>query len=142
MKIIGVILAGGLLAASSAGVSGATEATGVWRMESGKVTVRLANCGARLCGTIIALKKPFKKNGQPKTDHENPNPALRDRPLIGLLLLSNMKPDGENKWRGTIYNPDDGRTYSASMRLDGNRIKVKGCVAGILCQSKWFVKVD
>jgi uncharacterized protein (DUF2147 family) len=142
MNYIGVILGGCLLAAAGAGAAGATEATGVWRMESGKITVKVVDCGAKLCGTIVALKKPLKKNGKPKTDDENPNPALRGRPLIGLTLMSNMKPEGDNKWTGAIYNPDDGRTYSASIKLDGGRMRVKGCVAGILCQSKWFVKVD
>ena len=111
-------------------------------MESGKVTVKVADCGGKLCGKVVALKKPLNKQGQPKTDKENPNPALRSRPVIGILLMSNMKPDGDNKWSGSIYNPDDGRTYSATMKLDGDRMKVKGCVIGLICQSKWFVRVE
>jgi uncharacterized protein (DUF2147 family) len=120
----------------------AEEAAGVWMMDSGKVTVRIADCGASLCGTIVALKKPLDKKGRPKLDKENPNPALRGRRVIGLTILSNMKPTGENSWKGTIYNPDDGNTYSSRMMLKGaNAMRVEGCVASLFCKTIKFTRI-
>ncbi len=116
-------------------------ANGVWIMENGKVTVRISPCGPNLCGTIIALAKPLNKQGKPKVDKENPNAALRTRPIIGLTILSNMEPQSDNKWAGTIYNADDGRTYSSYMKLSGDRMKVKGCVA-FICKSMNFTRTD
>ncbi|MFN0194632.1 MAG: DUF2147 domain-containing protein [Aestuariivirga sp.] len=118
-----------------------TGALGVWRMNNGKVTVRVANCGPNLCGTIIALAKPLDKKGRPKVDKDNPNPALRSRPVIGLRILNDMTPAGGNKWQGSIYNADDGRTYSSTMRLSGNNMKVKGCVL-FICKSLTFTRVN
>ena len=100
-------------------------ASGVWKLNSGKVTVRIAPCGASLCGAIVGLAKPLDKKGRPKVDKKNPNESLRNRPLMGLTILANMKPAGENRWRGTIYNADDGKTYSSYMNLSGNNMKVK-----------------
>jgi uncharacterized protein (DUF2147 family) len=80
--------------------------------------------------------------GRPKVDRHNPNPALRKRPLLGLMLASNMAPNGSDNWTGSIYNPDDGRTYSASMKLSGSTMQVKGCVAGILCKSNNFRRLN
>jgi uncharacterized protein (DUF2147 family) len=114
-------------------------ASGVWRLDSGKVTVRIAPCGASLCGAIVGLAKPLNKQGQPKVDRKNPSKSLRNRPLIGLTILANMKPAGENKWQGTIYNADDGRTYSSYMDISGNNMKVKGCV-GPICKTMVFVR--
>jgi uncharacterized protein (DUF2147 family) len=129
-----------LLAAGSA--QSGTDALGVWRMSNGKVTVRVANCGgANLCGTIVALAKPLDKKGRPKVDKDNPNPALRSRPVIGLRILNDMKPTGNNKWEGSIYNADDGRTYASTMRLNGNSMKVKGCVL-FICKSLTFNRVN
>jgi uncharacterized protein (DUF2147 family) len=116
-------------------------AAGTWLMENGKVTVRIAPCGGNLCGTIVALAKPLNKQGKPKVDKENPNSALRDRPIIGLTILSDMAPQSGNKWAGTIYNADDGRTYSSYMKLSGDRMKVKGCVA-FICKSMNFTRVN
>ena len=118
-----------------------SDATGIWRMMNGKVTVRLAPCGGGLCGTVIGLRKPLDKQGKPKLDKENPNASLRGRPVIGLMILSNMQPIGDNRWNGTIYNPDDGNTYNSKMRMqNGNTMKVEGCVS-VFCKSMKFIRV-
>jgi len=135
------VLALGLAAAGPAQAS--EDATGVWRMANGKVTVRVSSCGAELCGRVVGLKKPRDNKGHPRLDKENPNPALRGRPVIGLTILSDMKARGAGKWAGTIYNPDDGNTYSSSMQLLGPAtMKVNGCVAGVLCKSMKFTRVQ
>jgi uncharacterized protein (DUF2147 family) len=118
----------------------AASPNGVWTM--GKVTVRVQNCGANLCAVIVGLAEPVSKiDGKPKVDRKNPNAAKRKRPIIGLSILIGMRPAGAGKWKGSIYNPDDGRTYSASVSFAGNRLKVTGCVAGILCKAKNLVRV-
>ncbi len=114
---------------------------GIWAMSDGKVTVKVDDCGGNLCARIVDLKEPISKiDGKPKVDRENPDPTKRNRPLIGLSILIGMKPTGDNFWKGAIYNPDDGKTYSATVRYDGRSIKVKGCVAGVLCKTNTFVR--
>ena len=131
---------GGLL--THAGNALASDAAGVWRLSNGKVTVRVAPCGAHLCGTVVALKKPRDDKGRPRLDKENPNPALRSRPVIGLTILSNMRAGGDGYWTGTIYNPDDGNTYRSEMTLQNSTtMKVDGCIA-IFCKSMKFVRVQ
>ena len=99
-------------------------------------------CGGSLCGTIVGLKKPLDKKGRPKLDKENPNPSLRSRPVIGLTILSNMKPNGKDKWSGTIYNPDDGYTYRSFMKLrNGNKMKVEGCFT-VICKTLKFERLN
>ena len=114
---------------------------GTWTM--GKVTVKVSNCGANVCANIVALAEPISKiDGKPKVDRENPDPSKRSRPLIGLPVISGMKPAGDGKWVGSIYNADDGKTYSATMTLDGNAMKVQGCVLGVLCKTNNFTRVN
>ena len=120
----------------------AEDVTGTWIMKDGKVTVRLDPCDGNLCGIIVAMKKPLDKHGNPKRDKHNPNPALRSRPLIGLTIITGMRPDGEQSWAGEIYNPDDGHTYNSYMTLADGQMKVKGCVLGVLCEKITFKRVD
>ena len=132
----------GLLAAPGAARAG-PEATGTWRMANGKVTVKVSHCGSNLCGTVVGLRKPRDRRGRPRLDKENPNPALRSRPVMGLTIMRNMKSNGQGNWSGTIYNPDDGKTYSAYMALqDAKTMNVAGCVAGVFCKSMKFIKLD
>jgi uncharacterized protein (DUF2147 family) len=119
----------------------AGDPSGLWRLSDGKVTVKVSNCGKGLCGRIVALKKPLDKHGNPKLDKENPNPALRSRPVIGLSLLQDMQPSGEGHWEGAIYNPDDGRTYAAKMTVNGDVMKVKGCIV-VFCKTKEFQRLQ
>ena len=140
LMFTGVAL-GGLMTLAGGAVA-SDGAAGVWRLSNGKVTVRVAPCGAHLCGTVVALKKPRDDEGRPRLDKENPNPALRRRPVIGLTILSNMRADGDGYWTGTIYNPDDGNTYRSEMTLQSpNTMKVDGCVA-IFCKSMKFIRVQ
>ena len=133
------LLAG--LLAFGGGVAAAADPTGTWSTDAGKVTVKVSKCGGGLCGRIVAMKIPNTKEGKPKTDKHNPNPSLRKRPLIGLTVMNGMKPTGTNKWAGSIYNADDGKTYKATMTMAGNAMNVRGCVL-VFCSTKKFVKVN
>jgi uncharacterized protein (DUF2147 family) len=123
-----------------AGAAYAADPTGTWVMSNGKVTVRLSKCASRMCAKIVSLAEPLDRSGRRKVDKLNPNAALRKRPLIGLTLSSNLVPAGKDVWKGSIYNPDDGRTYAASIKLTGATMKVSGCVAGVLCKTQSFRK--
>jgi uncharacterized protein (DUF2147 family) len=133
-----------LLAAAFAVPASAAGPEGIWSMSNGKVTVRVSNCGSNLCARIVGLAEPISKiDGKPKVDRENPDASKRKRPLMGLSILIGMKPAGEGKWKGAIYNPDDGKTYSANVSYGGgNTMKVQGCVAGILCKTNTFKRVN
>jgi uncharacterized protein (DUF2147 family) len=106
---------------------GPIDPVGTWKMENGKVTVEVAYCGEpKICAKIVGLAKPLNKQGKPKVDKENPNLSLRTRPLIGLQLITGMVPDGENRWKGQIYNADDGNVYRSTAVLAGDTMLVRG----------------
>jgi uncharacterized protein (DUF2147 family) len=118
----------GMFAIGSAAYAADPGPEGIWRTTNGKITVKVSYCGEpKICATIVGLRRPLDKFGKPKVDHENPNPALRSRPVIGLEIMSGMKPDGQDKWKGSIYNADDGNTYAATASFDSDKLLVKGC---------------
>ena len=53
---------------------------------------------------------------------------LKDKPLVGMKILTNLKPDGEVWDGGAILDPGSGDTYDVRMRpLDGGRkLQVRG----------------
>jgi len=71
-------------------------------------------------------------------DEEDFIAAIRGNRLPSVCFV---KPSGENKWQGTIYNADDGRTYSSYMNLSGANMKVKGCV-GPFCKTMMFIRTE
>jgi len=118
----------GLLFASAA----MAQATvfGVWVTEDGLAHIEIFDCGGQVCGKFVWFEEPNEEDGTPKLDDENPDEAMRDRPLMGLQLLEGFDASGPTAWGGgTIYDPQSGKTYSSTMELkDDNTIEVHGYV--------------
>lgn len=130
----------GLMCLSNAALAASAE--GVWLSEDGGTKVNLADCGGKLCGTVVWLKEPNdEKTGRPKTDKLNPDPSKRARPLLGLRVVDGLTPNGSDNWAGRIYNADDGHTYQASMKVQSARTaRLQGCVLGILCKNQIWTR--
>ena len=116
----------------------AADAVGVWTTSDGEAHVKVSPCADQLCGQIVWLKEPIDlETGKPNTDKNNPDPEKRARPINGLQLFQSMKPTSVNSWKGKIYNPDDGKSYDATVTLEDQRLRVKGCaLGGLICQSE------
>ncbi len=130
-SLVLAMLAGPMLAVAPA----AANPSGDWMTPEGKSRVRVTPCGQGVCATIVWLKEPNGANGAPKRDIHNQDASRRGRAIVGLALMSGMTPDGPDKWKGRIYNPEDGKTYRATMELSGDRLDVSGCVA-VFCKSQ------
>lgn len=117
----------------------AGAATGVWVTQAGDARVRVSKCGGGLCGVIVGLRDPINPaTGKPQVDDKNPNPALRNRPMVGLPLFSGMQPTGPNRWSGQIYNADDGSTYVSHVSLAApDTLKVEGCMGALCGGENW-----
>ena len=80
-------------------------------------------------GKIVWLKNPNEEDGTPKVDDQNPDEARRSDPIIGLNLVKGFTYKGGNKWAdGTIYDPNNGKTYKCKMKLEGSELKVRGFI--------------
>jgi uncharacterized protein (DUF2147 family) len=124
------------LAALAAPMSAQALEGTLWRTASGAGIVRMEPCeGGKLCGVLTRAVT----GGQPGVDANNPDPALRARPLVGMRILSGFSraPDGRHVG-GRIYNPEDGKTYRSELatRPDG-KLAVKGCVGPICRTQLW-----
>jgi len=129
------VLMTSLLLPTLAWAEDADAVLGQWLTADGKAKVEIVKHGDVYDGSIVWLKEPLYPaddkqgmGGKPKVDRENPDPALKTRPILGLPLIQGFKYDGDNVWvDGTIYDPESGKTYSCKMTLmmDG-RLKVRG----------------
>jgi uncharacterized protein (DUF2147 family) len=128
----------GLVLLLFANTSAAAEVTGRWMTASGGV-VQIDPCGSSVCGRIVSAPELVAKPDQ--TDVRNKDPAERVRRLRGLLILSGFHQSGDAWAGGWIYDPHAGSTYKSTMEpLDGQTLKVTGCVAGLLCQSQTWTR--
>lgn len=56
--------------------------------------------------------------------------ALHDKPIIGLVIVRDMRQDGNEFSGGTIIDPDTGKAYRCKMTVEdgGRKLSVRGYV--------------
>jgi uncharacterized protein (DUF2147 family) len=126
-----VLAAGIFLACMIAGTARA-DPTGLWRASDGG-TIRISSCGAALCGYIVSVvPKIDPETSKPATDKNNVDPSKRDRPLVGVSILNNMRFDAPGRWTGQLYDSDRGQFFLGHLlEIDANTIRIEGCALGI-----------
>lgn len=105
------------------------EAFGTWQTEraadAAPLQVYVAPCGydtTLTCGQIV--------RAEGRAD------------LVGQAIITGMQADGSGGWHaGQFWSPGDGRTYRASMRLEGGGLTVTGCAA-LFCRSHSWTRVE
>jgi uncharacterized protein (DUF2147 family) len=127
-----------LIALSAVALPGAAMAAspeGLWLVEDQTGRIKIQKCGNQMWGVIAWQRAP-------KNDTENPNAAMRNRPLVGTAILIGMKPAGGDRWEGSVYNPRNGKVYDSKMAmLPSGKLQIKGCVMGLLCGGEDWTRV-
>jgi uncharacterized protein (DUF2147 family) len=101
---------------------------GRWLTESKRGVIEIYRCGEALCGRLVWMIEPVRR-GAPALDDNNPEPALRQRRLCGLTMLGGFRAAEPGHWEeGWIYDPDSGKTYHATLALDGEALHLRGYV--------------
>ena len=110
---------------------------GVWNTPDGKGAVKIVHCGTCYCGRIVRLSEPAYPpddgqgmGGRPRVDRNNPDPALRSRPALGLQVLDGFAFTAPDRWEGgTIYDPESGNTYKGRLMLTApDCLRVRGYI--------------
>jgi Uncharacterized protein conserved in bacteria (DUF2147) len=126
----------------------AADPQGVWLVEDKSAQIEIGICSGVLWGIVLWEKTAGR-------DTENPDPALRSRPTLGIPILLGMRPQAPQQppqqrpdpaltvWHGTIYNSLNGRTYDASVKLAGpDVLHLEGCVlGGLFCGGQSWTRV-
>jgi uncharacterized protein (DUF2147 family) len=101
---------------------------GVWLNEEkdAKIQIYKARDG-KFYGKIVWLKDPTE-NGKPKTDKKNPKDQMKTQPLVELVILKGFNMDGNTYEDGTIYDPNNGKTYDCKMTYKGKTLAIRGFI--------------
>ena len=113
-----------------AGAAFADPAEGMWKTQvddGAYAHVKIAPCGAALCGTIA---RTFNDTGEYKSEN------------LGKKLVWDMQAAGGGAYKdGKVWQPSTDKTYRSKMALSGNSLKVSGCV-GPICKKQTWTRVN
>ena len=124
-----LILAASLLAFATT-ASAQDAALGVWQTEvddGAYAHITIAPCGNAVCGVI---SRTFNSDGEYQSEN------------IGKTLVIDMVPQGGGAYEGTVWRPSPAPLYVGTMDVEGNSLRLRGCIAGgLLCSSQNWVRV-
>ena len=119
----------GLLAMPMVVFGDATDVAGLWLTGDGDGWIEIS---VTVNGPVGVIRgSPDDDGTEPqRLDELNPEPSLRQRPLLGLTILEGFEAAGNGKWKGgTIYDPNSGKTYRCTLTLrDDGILRVRGFI--------------
>ncbi len=108
----------------------ANDIVGEWYITDKTAVVSIFPKNGAYHGRLVWVEEPNMPNGEPKRDVLNPDRSKRSRTLMSYDFMANFKFDGQSTWRnGSIYNAEDGRTYSGQITLkNNNQLVLRGYI--------------
>lgn len=104
---------------------------GVWQTEvddGAYAYITIKPCAAAFCGKIT---ESFKEDGSAYNSENK-----------GKTIVIDMVPQGDGEYEGSVFRPSNGKTYYGTIALNGNSLKLSGCVAGgLICSKQTWKRV-
>ncbi len=118
--------------ALATGASAQDAAVGTWQTEvddGSFAYISMAPCGSAICGTIA---RTFQNGG---TEYQSAN--------IGKKIVIDMVPQGGGEYAGQVWRPSNDKIYVGKMTVNGNALRLRGCVAGgLICASQNWARIN
>ncbi len=101
------------------------DIVGKWWSQRKDVQIEIYRQNETYAGRIVWLKEPNYRmtdprgmGGKPRIDRDNPDPAKRARPILGLTIMSDFRFTGDGNWEyGVIYDPLKGYSWRGTIRM-------------------------
>lgn len=107
---------------------------GIWMVPEKDAKIEISkNSQNKYVGKIIWLEVPNDDEGKPRKDIYNKNEELKNRPILGIEVVSNFSfNESKKQWDGgEVYNSRDGKVYAGYMRInDDGTLMLRGHVKG------------
>ena len=105
--------------ASAQAATDPNSPVGLWKTiddktGNAKALVRIYEEGGKLFGKVVSTLAPDAKRVCEACTDERKN-----QPIVGMVIMRNMKPDGSGYSGGDILDPNNGSVYSCKMHVEG-----------------------
>jgi len=134
------------MAFEAAGWAADSSITGVWSMpilkgkDKGKerLQVEIFEKGGAYYGKIVKLAPGVPADAlctKCKKDR-------KDKPLMGMLVLWELKNEAGRYVDGTVYDVDEGKDYKCTATVAAqDKLKITACILSLICESHYWTRV-
>ena len=138
-----------LMATASVVAMAQTTPAGLWKTidddgKTEKSLVRITDAGGVVTGKVEKIFDPAKANAK----CEKCEGALKDQPVVGMTIITNVKQDPEDTalWNGgEIVDPNNGKSYKVRLKpVDGGKkLEVRGYIGTpFLGRTQTWIRVE
>ncbi len=111
----------------------ASTPAGLWQTVSDRTgqpggLVRVVEVDGEYTGTVVAVFSPPAPDAHPLC--ELCQGDLKDKPVVGMIILRGVRRLGDRYSTGQILDPDEGQVYNCRIALldDGRKLEVRGFI--------------
>jgi uncharacterized protein (DUF2147 family) len=119
-----------LIAVAGSAAFAADPLEGVWKTQEDDgayAHVTIAPCGPAFCGVI---SQSFKDGAAFQSEN------------MGKQIVIDMVAAGDGSYEGKVWRPSNNKIYVGGIELNGNSMKLAGCVAGgLICKKQTWSRV-
>lgn len=137
------LLAAALLLGSSVALAAEhqeQDAAGVWQTASGGYVQLYKTDDGTWAGKIVG-----SESGKARYDEKNPDESKKGRRLLGVTVLKGLTYAGDGEYEGgTIYDPNNGKTYKAKATQTGpDTLDARGYIGiSLIGKSQTWHRID
>lgn len=117
-----LVIAAGIFTAGAQGVTGKWKTIDDVSGEA-KSIVEIYEKDGKIYGKVVEILNPAKK----KATCTKCKGADKNKPIEGMVIIKGLEKDGDEYTDGDILDPNKGKLYSCTIKLDGkDRLDVRG----------------
>ncbi|WNG38377.1 DUF2147 domain-containing protein [Archangium minus] len=99
--------------------------------------------GGKLFGKVEKLFREPNEEQNPLCD--KCEGTLKNQPIIGMVILRDLKKDGDEWTGGTILDPANGKTYKSKIAVEdgGKKLKIRGYIGvALIGRTQYWVRAE
>lgn len=101
-----------------------------------KSIVEIYEQNGKYYGKIVKLFLDAKANPDPICDKCEDD--RKNKKIVGMVIMTDMKKDGDEFSGGEICKPSNGKTYRCKMWLEGGKLMVRGYIGFVYKTQEWL----
>lgn len=105
--------------------------------EKERSVVEIYKKGDAYFGKILKLNRDPGEDPNPVCDDCDEDDPRYNEPIIGMEIIRNMKPDGDEFADGDILDPENGSVYKCRLWVEDGDLMVRGYVAFFFRTQTW-----
>ena len=135
---IAVILATGAVIAQES----LNSIAGMWITVEGKRQESIVQIYKAKNGLWYGQVKEILVPGQEQAVCEKCSGDNKGKPLVGMIIIKDMHPNGNKLSDGKILDPKRGRWFDCTIKMNGNDLSVRGSLGPFGETKTWIRKTD